>query len=130
MHIAQICILIACTLPIVCAALAKWRGLGKASTQGGYDHHQPRQWLAQLQGWQARANAAQQNSFETLPVFVAAVLVAQHNQATLSTVDMLAVAFVLLRIGYIFAYLKDFATLRSVLWLLAFLCCVSLFFVS
>ena len=130
MTIADACLLVACLLPIVCAGLAKSRGFGKPRREGGFDNRQPRQWLAALQGWQARANAAQMNSFEALPIFIAAVLVAERLQARQAIVDGLAVAFVLLRAGYIGAYLADRASLRSLLWILALGCCVALFFVG
>ena len=61
MTIAEVCILIACLLPIVSAGLAKSKGFGKPRRLGGFDNNDPRQWLANLQGWQARANAAQLN---------------------------------------------------------------------
>ncbi len=130
MTIADACILIACLLPIACAGIAKSRGFGKPRREGGFDNHNPRQWLANLQGWQARAHAAQLNSFEALPVFIAGVLVAQRLNASQATVDALAVAFVLLRVGFIGAYLADRANIRSVLWLLALVCSVALFFVG
>lgn len=129
MTLADACLLIACLLPIACAGLAKSRGFGKPRREGGYDNHLPRQWLAKLDGWQARAHAAQLNSFEALPVFIAGVLVAQQHQAPQNTVNALAVAFVALRVAYIAAYVKDLANLRSLLWLLALGCCVALFFV-
>ena len=130
MTLAESCILVACVLPIVCAGLAKSRGFGKPRREGGFDNHNPRQWLAGLQGWQARAHAAQQNSFEALPVFIAGVLVAQQHEASQSVVDGLALAFVLLRVGFIGAYVTDRANLRSVLWALALGCSVALFFVG
>ena len=78
MTISETIILVACLLPIACAGLAKSRGFGKPRRAGGYDNHDPRQWLKGLQGWQARANAAQQNSFEALPVLIAGVLIAER----------------------------------------------------
>lgn len=129
MTLAEICILIACLLPIVCAGIAKSRGIGKPRREGGFDNHQPRAWLADLEGWQARAHAAQMNGFEALPLFIAAVLVAQHHQAPQATVDMLAAAFIVLRLGFIWAYLADHANLRSVIWSLGLACCIALFFI-
>ena len=58
MTIAEGCILVACLLPIACAGIAKSKGFGKPRRDGGFDNNSPRQWLASLQGWQARANAA------------------------------------------------------------------------
>lgn len=130
MTIADACILVACLLPIACAGIAKSRGFGKPRREGGFDNHNPRQWLADLQGWQARAHAAQLNSFEALPLFIAGVLVAERLDASQATVDGLAVAFVLLRVGFIAAYVADRANLRSVLWLLALICSLALFFVG
>jgi uncharacterized MAPEG superfamily protein len=130
MTIADACILVACLLPIACAGIAKSRGFGKPRREGGFDNHNPRRWLADLQGWQARAHAAQLNSFEALPLFIAGVLVAQRLDASQATVNGLAVAFVLLRVGFIGAYVADRANLRSVLWLLALICSVALFFVG
>ncbi len=129
MSIAEACILVACLLPIGCAGIAKSRGFGKPRRQGGFDNHNPRQWLAGLQGWQARAHAAQQNSFEALPIFIAGVLVAQHAHAPQALVNGLALGFVAARLGYIGAYLADRASLRSLLWAAALACCVALFFV-
>jgi uncharacterized MAPEG superfamily protein len=130
MTIADFCMLVACLLPIACAGIAKSRGFGKPRREGGFDNHSPREWLAKLQGWQARAHAAQLNSFEALPVFIAGVLVAQRLNAPQATVNGLAIAYVLLRVGFIGAYLADKAILRSVLWLLALICCVPLFFIG
>jgi uncharacterized MAPEG superfamily protein len=130
MTIADACILVACLLPIACAGIAKSRGFGKPRREGGFDNHNPRRWLADLQGWQARAHAAQLNSFEALPLFIAGVLVAERLDASQATVNGLAVAFVLLRVGFIGAYVADRANLRSVLWLLALICSVALFFVG
>lgn len=130
MTVAEACILAACLLPIVCAGIAKSKGFGKSPRDGGFDNRHPRQWLARLEGWQARANAAQLNSFEALPIFIAGVLVAQHHHAPQHLIDGLALAFVLLRIGFIAAYITDRANLRSILWVLALGCGVALFFIG
>jgi uncharacterized MAPEG superfamily protein len=130
MTLADACILVACLLPIACAGIAKSRGFGKRRRDGGFDNRNPRAWLAGLQGWQARAHAAQLNSFEALPIFIAGVLVAQRLNASQAIVDGLAIAFVVLRVGFVGAYLADRANFRSLLWVLALGCCVALFFVG
>lgn len=130
MTIAEACLLVACLLPLACAWIAKSKGLGKPRRDGGFDNHSPRQWLASLEGWQARANAAQLNSFEALPIFIAGVLVAEHQQATQAVIDGLAAAFVAARVSYIGAYLADWANVRSVLWALGLACCIALFFIG
>ncbi|MBI3147673.1 MAG: MAPEG family protein [Betaproteobacteria bacterium] len=130
MTIAETCILVSCLLPIACAGLAKSKGFGKPRRLGGFDNHNPRQWLAKLEGWQARANAAQFNSFEALPIFIAGVLIAERLQAPVGRVDALALLFVACRIGYIAAYLADRPNLRSVLWVVGLGASVALFFVG
>jgi uncharacterized MAPEG superfamily protein len=130
MTIAEICILVSCLLPIACAGLAKSKGFGKPRRLGGFDNHNPRQWLAKLEGWQARANAAQLNSFEALPIFIAGVLIAERMQAPVGRIDGLALLFVACRMGYIAAYLADRPNVRSVLWVIGLGASVALFFVG
>ncbi|MFG6440334.1 MAPEG family protein [Roseateles sp. LKC17W] len=129
MTIAQLCLLVACVLPIVCAGLAKSKGFGKRRRDGGFDNHAPREWLARLQGWQARANAAQANSWEALPVFIAGLVVAHQHQAAQASVDALAAGFIAARLAFIGLYLADQAWLRSVVWVAGLAACVALFFV-
>jgi len=130
MTIADGCVLVSCLLPIVCAGAAKWKGFGKPRREGGFDNNNPRNWLASLQGWQARANAAQQNSFEALPIFIAGVLIAERLQAPQMRVDGLAMLFVVARLGYIGAYIADRAALRSTLWVVGLGACIALFFIG
>lgn len=118
--LAHWCILIAALLPIVCAGIAKSGQMSKSRKDGGYDNHDPRAWMAQQSDWRARANNAQINSFESLPFFFAAVLSAQYLQASALTLDRLALAFVALRMFYIYCYITDKAALRSLVWILAF----------
>lgn len=129
MTLAHTCLLIACLLPLGCAVLAKSKGFGKPRREGGFDNRHPRQWLAGLEGWHARAVAAEQNSFEALPLFIAGVLVAEQQGAAAGTVDALALAFVATRVAYIAAYVADRPSLRSGVWFVGLVCCVALFFV-
>jgi uncharacterized MAPEG superfamily protein len=128
MTIAETCILVACLLPYVCTMLAKGGGIGKPRREGGYDNRNPRQWLAKLEGWRARANAAQQNSFEALPLFIAGVLVAERLQAPQGRVDMVAMVFIAARVAYIGAYVADTAGVRSAIWAVGFGASIALFF--
>lgn len=130
MTIAEICILVSCLLPIACAGLAKSKGFGKPRRLGGFDNDNPRQWLANLQGWQARANAAQLNSFEALPIFIAGVLIAERLQAPAEHINNLALLFLASRIGYIAAYITDHANLRSALWTAGLGASIALYFIG
>jgi uncharacterized MAPEG superfamily protein len=127
MTVAYWCVLVAVLLPYVCAYLAKSRGMGKRRSEGGYDNHDPRGWLARQQGWQARANAAQANSFEALPFFIGAVIIAHQLGAGQGRLDILAILFVTLRIIYIAMYVAGLPTARSIIWALAFLVNVAIF---
>jgi uncharacterized MAPEG superfamily protein len=120
MTLAHWCVLVAALLPISCAWIAK------AGRFGFRENRDPRAWLAQQSGWRARANAAQANSFEALPFFIGAVLIAHQVQAPQRWVDTLALAFIALRVVYIALYLADKATLRSLAWTGGVACCVAL----
>jgi uncharacterized MAPEG superfamily protein len=108
--------LLACMLPIVAAGVAKWGTFSRPAREGGYDNEDPRAWLALQSGRRARANAAQANSFEALPLFIAAVLTAQQLQVQQALIDGLSVAFVLLRVVYLVLYVTNRATARTLVW--------------
>jgi uncharacterized MAPEG superfamily protein len=126
--VAYWCVLIAVLLPLVCTWMAKAHGFGKAPREGGFDNHDPRGWLARQTDWRARANAAQANSFEALPFFIGAVIIAHQLAAPQGRLDILALLFVTLRIIYIAMYVADLATIRSGIWTLAFLVNVAILF--
>ena len=128
--IAYWCILLMALLPIVCAGLAKKSGFGKPRREGGYDNVDPRQWLAKQSGWAARANAAQANTFESLPFFFAAVLVAHQLDALQSRLDVLALVFVVLRIIYVMMYVAGMAKMRSAIWMAALIVNVAILFLG
>ena len=115
MTIAKWCILAACLLPVLTVGMAK-ASLLKPRREGGFDNHHPRDWEGKLTGWQARAKAAQDNGFEALPLCIAGVIFAQMANADQTRIDQLAMAFIVIRIAYVVAYIKDWASLRSVIW--------------
>lgn len=128
--LAHWCLLIAALLPIVCAGVAKSGMMRTPPRDGGYDNRDPRAWLARQESWRARANSAQANSFEALPFFFAAVLAALQLRASPLILDALALAFVLLRMAYIYCYVADKAALRSLVWSLALLVNVAILFIG
>ncbi len=127
--VAYWAVLVAALLPIACAGLAKWGMFGVPRRQGGYDNHDPRAWLARQTDWRARANAAQANSFEALPFFIGAVVIAHQLQAHQTRLDLMAFLYVTLRMVYILLYVADLATLRSVVWVLALAVNIGILFV-
>lgn len=118
--IADVCILLAGLMPVVTVGVAKAVG-------GAYDNNDPRGRAASYEGLARRAHAAHLNGFEAFPLFAAAVLVAETKGGPQGWVNALALLFLVLRAGYIAAYLGDRATLRSALWSLAFLATLALF---
>jgi len=126
--IAYGCVFIAALLPLVCAWIAKSAGFGKSRKEGGFDNADPRGWLAKQTDWQARANAAQANSFEALPFFIGAVIIAHQLRASQGIVDILAILFVTLRVIYIAMYVAGLPAMRSAIWGLALLVNVGIFF--
>jgi uncharacterized MAPEG superfamily protein len=123
MTVALWCVLVAALFPLVCSAIAK-------GAYKDYDNSKPREWLARQQGWRARANAAQQNSWEALIVFAAAVFAAHLAGAPQDKANAIAIAFLVARVVYVFFYLADRPTLRSATWLIAFGLCVALFVIG
>jgi len=121
MTIAYWCVLFMGLFPIVAAGIAK-KGFE------GYDNGMPRQWLAQQTGFRARANAAQANLFESLPLFFAAVIIASIANTPQNRIDLLAIGFVIARITYLVCYVADWPTTRSIVWLAGLACVVAIFF--
>ena len=116
MTIANYCVLAACLLPTLTAGLAKAGSAKLALREGGYDNRSPREWAARLGGWKARAIAAQNNGFEALPLFIAAVLLAQQAHADQARIDLLAMTFIALRLAYVVSYLMNLGTARTFIW--------------
>jgi uncharacterized MAPEG superfamily protein len=127
MTLALFTILLVALMPIVCAGIAKAGTFKTHPREGGFDNRNPRDWLAKQEGYRKWANAAQQNSWEALPFFAAAVIVNHILGGGGITANLLAIAFVLLRIAYIVLYLKGIQGTRTVVWTLAYACNVAIF---
>lgn len=126
--LAYWCVLVAALLPIVCAGIAKWGTFGKPRRDGGFDNENPRAWLARQTDWRARANAAQANSFEALPFFMGAVIIAHQLGAYQTRLDLLAFVYVVLRVVFILLYVANLASVRSLVWALALVINVAILF--
>lgn len=127
MLLTAVLLLIASQLPIVAAGIAKSGAL--RDVENRYDNHEPRLWLErQTDPRRRRANAAQANSFEALPFLFAAALFALHSQAPLPLVNGLLIVWIALRAVYLWCYVNDKATLRSLVWSFALLVNIALLF--
>ena len=126
--VAYWCVLVMAVLPIVCAGISKYGMFSVKRKDGGYDNNNPRAWLNRQADWRARANAAQANTFEALPFFFAAVIIAHLLQAGQTRLDILAFTFVVLRVVYVVVYVADMANTRSAIWSLALLTNIAILF--
>lgn len=117
MSIAYWCIFIACVLPYIFTVIAK--------TGPGFSNRTPREYLANCEGFRKRANYAQLNGFETLPFFIASVLIAYQHTAP-EQIDQLAMAFIAARVLHGISYIFDRPALRSIFFTIGFICCVKL----
>jgi uncharacterized MAPEG superfamily protein len=122
MTIAFWCILAAIVLPYATVAIGK--------VHRRYNNRTPREWEEKLEGARKRAIHAHLNHFEALPAFAAAVIVAHLQKAPQSTVDVIALTFIALRVAYTAAYLADRPATRSLIWLAGFACVIALFVVA
>lgn len=75
-----------------------------------------------------RAVGAHQNGIETFPFFAASVLLAEFRHGPQAWIDGLAVAFVVIRLAFVAAYLGDRPWTRTALWNLGFLANLGIFF--
>lgn len=125
MTLAYWCVLAAILLPYI------WTGVAKFTS--GFrprDNHNPREYLEKLEGPAKRAHWAQLNTFESIPGFMAAVIIAHQAGAPQATVDAIAVTYIGLRLAYGVLYITDKAQLRSLVWAGGVACIVALFVVS
>ena len=114
-------ILAACLLPYVFTLIAK-----KSAGFRAKDNQNPRAFLEKSTGLASRANAAQQNSFESLPLFIAAILMAEYMVIQQQFIMTFGIAYLVLRVIYGVCYLANWATLRSIIWTLSMLCPICL----
>ena len=120
--IAAWCLLAVTLMPVLV--------VGYAKSGGPYDNHNPRAAIDRLAAAKRRAYDAHLNCYEALPVFLAGLFVAAWTGAPQNLVDGFALGFVAFRLLYVWAYISDRATTRSVVWSLAYLCVLGLFLSS
>lgn len=131
MSVAFWCVLIAGCIPYLLLFLTGLPARETASRwSDGYDNRDPRQSAERLTGWRRRAHQAQLNSYESFAPFAAVVIIAHLQRGANITSDMLAVAFVALRLIYSTFYLADLATARSTVWFFSMGCVLAIFAVA
>jgi len=124
MTFAYFSILIFALFNSLCSLLAK----KSARLLDAEANREPRRHRAQASGKAARLFAAEQNGYEMLPLYAAAIIIAHATgEAAQGTINFWATLFLLSRVAYIWAYAQDKATARSAIWGVGMICVIALF---
>jgi uncharacterized MAPEG superfamily protein len=122
MTVAEWCVFGTLMLYLLTIAPVKWIGFRR------FDNARPRDPAFYDDPIRARALGAHLNGIEAFPFFAVAVLLAEFRAAPQNLINELAVLFLIVRIAYVFTYLGDRPTLRSILWNVGFVINVAIFF--
>ena len=122
MTVAEWCVFGTLMLYLLTIASIKWIGFRR------FDNARPRDPNFYGDPIAARALGAHQNGIEAFPFFAAAVLLAEFRIAPQRLIDELAILFLIVRIAYVFTYLGNRPTLRSILWSIGFAINIAIFF--
>ena len=122
MTIAEWCVFGALMLYLFTITPIKWLGFRR------FDNARPRDPKFYGDPLRTRALGAHQNGIEAFPFFAFAVLLAEFRGGPQRLVNEMAVLFLIVRIAYVFTYLGDRPTLRSILWALGFAINIAIFF--
>ena len=121
------CLFIAMLLPYVLSTLG---GYYRRKQFGSLDNKNPRAQEAALEGVGARIHAAQQNAWEALPVFAAAVIVAHLAGADPERSSQAAIAFIAARVLHPVVYAANLDILRSGIFLVGLGSCIWMFMLA
>jgi uncharacterized MAPEG superfamily protein len=110
MTVAECCVFGTLMLYLLTITAVKWIGFRR------FDNSRPRDPAFYGDPIAARALGAHQNGIEAFPFFAIAVLLAEFRGSPQRLIDELAVLFLIVRIAYVFTYLGNRPTLRSILW--------------
>jgi len=122
MTVAEWCVFGTLMLYLLTIASVKWIGFRQ------FDNSKPREPGFYEGPIRARALGAHQNGIEAFPFFAVAVLLAEFRLSPLRLIDELAVLFLIVRIAYVFTYLGNRPTLRTILWNIGFAINLAIFF--
>ncbi|MGY3692913.1 putative MAPEG superfamily protein [Bradyrhizobium sp. USDA 3240] len=121
MTIAECCVFGTLLLSLLTIVSVKWAGIR------GFDNSKPRDPDFYDDPIRSRALGAHQNGIEAFPFFAFAVLLAEFRVGPLRLIDELAVLFLIVRIAYVFTYIGNRPTLRSILWSIGFAINIAVF---
>ncbi len=121
MTTAYWCVLVSILLPYVWVAIARLPDLTLEKNLI------PRIVSDSLTGVRQRSFWAHQNALEIIAPFAAAVIIAHLAGLEQTTIDNLAITFIAFRVAHAFSYMANRGILRSLMFLGAFVCVVTLF---
>ncbi|MCA1401692.1 MAPEG family protein [Bradyrhizobium sp. BRP56] len=121
MTIAEWCVFGTLMLSLLTIVSVKWTGFRS------FDNARPRDPEFYDDPIRSRALGAHQNGIEAFPFFAFAVLLAEFRIGPLRLIDELAVLFLIVRIAYVFTYIGNRPTLRSILWSIGFAINIAIF---
>ena len=127
MNIAIIVLLVLTITPVVLSFVG---GYFRNKQLGEFDNKHPRQQAAQLTGAGARAVAAQQNCWEALMVYAAALLAVVVAGVPLAAISTPCTLILVARLLFPFFYLANLDILRSLSFMLGFGSCLYLFYLA
>ena len=122
MTVAEWCIFGILLLYLLTIAPVKWIGFRR------FDNANPRDPAFYDDPIAARALGAHLNGIEAFPFFAIAVVLAEFRAGPQRFIDELAILFLIVRIAYVFPYLGNRPTLRSILWSIGFAINLAIFF--
>ena len=122
MTVAEWCVFASLVLCLLSIASVKWL------RSGVFDNSKPRDPASYNDPMAARALGAHQNGLEAFPFFAVAVLLAEFRASPQNLINELAVLFVIVRIAYVFTYIGNRPTLRSILWSVGLAINIAIFF--
>ena len=122
MTVAEWCVFGTLMLYLLTIGAVKWTGFRR------FDNARPRDPGFYEDAIRARALGAHQNGIGAFPFFAVAVLLAEFRLGPSHLIDELAVLFLIVRIAYVFTYLGNRPTLRTILWSIGFAINVAIFF--
>lgn len=113
------------------AALIPYFAVLYAKLDKSFSNRTPRVYLEGLEaGPRQRAYWAHKNTFEILPLYFAAIIIGHVQHVDQMRLDLIAGLFLALRIAYVFAYILDRPTIRSLIWAGSFGCILGVFLLA
>ena len=127
METAIIVLLCLCLMPYLMACVS---GYYRQKQLGKVDNQNPREQYTQLQGAGARAVAAQQNSWEALAIYSAALLSVAASGVVVEHLALAAIIVLVARLFHAAFYLANIDKLRTLAFAIALAPSLYLFYMS